>query len=75
MLLVYENVGHSTLASLLLKGVLDLGTVWQLVKLDDLERDALLVEEVLGLDAEWTSTLGVDHDFVASDFGVDCCSD
>ena len=75
MLLVDENVGHGALASLLLEGVLDLGAVGKLVKLDDLVGNALLLEEVLGLDAEWASTLGVDHDFVASDFGVDCVSD
>ena len=75
MFLVDENVGHGALASLLLESVLDLGAVWKLVKLDDLEGDTLLVEEVLGHDAEWAATLGVDHDFVAGDFGVDCCSD
>ncbi len=71
MLLVDENVGDSALASLLLESVLDLSAVGQLIKLNEVVLDALVLEEILGLDAEGAAALGVDNDLVFGDSGID----
>mgnify|MGYP000849779515 CR=1 FL=1 len=70
VLAVDENVGHSRLAGLGLQVVLDVGTVGDLVELDDLGIDIAGLEQVLGLLGEGAVALGEDHDLVAGDVGV-----
>ena len=48
MLTIDENIGDSTLASLLLQSVLPFSAIRQIVQLDDAKLDALLLQKLLG---------------------------
>ena len=71
MLTSDEDVGHGSLSGLLRKSVLDGVTVSDLVELDDLEGNALGLECLLGAVAVGAVALGVHHDLVGGDLGVD----
>ena len=70
MLSVDEHVGHGVLARLDLELVLDGSAIALLIKLEGLEGDARVLEELLGADAEGAVALGEDHDLVVCDVGV-----
>ena len=66
-----EDVGHGALSGHLLKGILDFLSVGDLIQLDGLESNSSVVEELLGCAGEGAERLGVDHDIVAVDIGLD----
>ena len=70
MLAFDENVGNSSLASLLLQGVLNVIAVGDLVELNDLELVALRLKGTLGRVAVGAIALAVHHDCVGSDLAI-----
>ena len=71
MLFLDEDVGHSSLSSLLLKSLLDCITVGHLIKLENLELISLCLEGLFGSVAVGAPRLGEHHDLVALDFLID----
>ena len=68
---VDEYRGHTALAGHDLKGVVHLGTVGDLVHLNDLECDAQGLQKIRGLFAEGAPGLREDHDLVVVDVSLD----
>ena len=68
---VDEDVGDSSLAGLLLEGVLNSSTVGNLIELDKFGGVVFALEQILGCCAVGARRLAVDHDLVGCDRGVD----
>ena len=66
-----ENIGHSALTSLGLKGGLDLSTVRDLIELDKFELHVLSGEQLLGSVAVRAEGLAVYDNFVAGHISID----
>ena len=71
VLTVDEDVGDSSLAGLLLEGVLNSSTVGNLIELDKFGGVVFALEQILGCCAVGARRLAVDHDLVGCDRGVD----
>ena len=74
VLTVDEDVGHGSLSSLLLQGVLQFGAVSKLIELDDVGRIVLALKQLLGRSAVRAGSLTVDLDLVGCDRCVDLCN-
>ena len=70
---VDKDVGYGSLPSLLLEGVLDIGTVAHLVELDDGKFVVLALKQLLGSSAMRAGGLAVNHDLVRGDLCVNIC--
>ena len=66
-----EDVGHGSLASLLIEGVLDGVTVLLLIELLHSELNVLALEQLLSGVAMWAPALAVHHDLDGGDLLVD----
>ena len=71
VLTIDENVGHGSLPSLLVKGVLDGVTVLFLVEFHGRERNVLALKQLLSGGAMWAPALAVHHDLVGRDLRLD----